>query len=286
MSASLEDKIRSVQYLLIAKAGLAVSASSTMTLKDLQEEMLRVYGLLVQARLNEGKHNLNISQLWGASIAMHSARFTGDELWRRWKSIKTVITNVIIKTFHGCLGPGLKPPSGRTMEDMLEETKKRLWADKQDQLATDRLSAFLKKNGKGVPVPAEVSAPKPYPAGWMGPWEFLAFLELGPTSASPAMAFNVTEAGVDITTKIGRKRQRAIEMAGGIMSPSSAVPVVVSSPEGVTDHIAKLTAQLCSINNTELTRMRIEHGSPKTKAAALKTLSISVAKEGTPEECL
>jgi hypothetical protein len=120
----------------------------------------------------------------------------------------------------------------------------------------------------------------------MGPWEFLAFLELGPTSASPAMAFNVTEAGVDITTKIGRKRQRAIEMAGGIMSPSSAVPVVVSSPEGVTDHIAKLTAQLCSINNTELTRMRIEHGSPKTKAAALKTLSISVAKEGTPEECL
>ena len=148
MSASLEDQIRSVQYLLIAKAGLAVSASSTMTLKDLQEEMLRVYGLLVQARLNEGKHNLTISQLWGASIAMHSARFTGDELWRRWKSIKTVITNVIIKTFHGCLGPGLKPPSGRTMEDMLEETKKRLWADKQDQLATDRLSAFLKKTAR------------------------------------------------------------------------------------------------------------------------------------------
>ena len=94
---------------------------------------------------------------------------TGDSLWRKFAEIKKIISNDFTDIYLKFL-PGGQPPSGLSMEDILEKT---------------RVGVFMRYEKK-----KNKDTPRPCPPNWV-PTEWLVFITYGKPSPNPEAIFNI-----------------------------------------------------------------------------------------------
>jgi hypothetical protein len=215
-----EHQIRSIQSLLISKAALIVTEMVTMSVSDIHLEMEKKYCKIVTDWTDSGHLEHSHQELWGNTVSDRKVpqKMNGDSLWKRWSSIKKYMNNTLIKTYYEFCGPDGFPPSGKTQDDVFALTLAKLYTIKQGDLAAERVANFRRQRS-GMEPPESIYAVKLYDeATCLPPWEWLTFLELGPTSTAPAACFNIRNGGVTMTSSDSRKKQRI-----GMLSPTSTL---------------------------------------------------------------
>ena len=160
---------KSTQYLLIAKAGLAVADSEETNMEILQTGILNEFKLAVAgAVLPEALHGLDrniflrTKSFWAAS-AKPGELHSGCSLWRKYGEIRRVVVNDLSAALEKLKVNG-QPRSGLTLADLLEDV---------------RVGTYSKKKAQNS---------KPIPTGWV-PYEWGTFLAFGSPSADPEEAF-------------------------------------------------------------------------------------------------
>ena len=150
MAANL-SWLKSTQYLLICRAGLAVSAESEAASEELKRDMLQEFkdavakfsisddlkgyptDILMRSKnfiaricKTEDLHTgtrYEISFYFVASNRNTLFRLClGDTLWRKFKDIKAVIINDLSAVYATNL-PGGQPPSGISYQEILDKTR-------------------------------------------------------------------------------------------------------------------------------------------------------------------
>lgn len=219
-----EHQIRSIQNLLISRAALIVSEMVAMSASDINLEMEKKYQSVVTDWCDTGHREFTHAELWGNTVSERRVppKMTGESLWKRWKEIKRYINNTLIKIYSDCCNSDGSLPSGKTEDDVFALVLAKVWASKQKDLAAERLANFRRQR-TGLEPPESVSHLKPYnEATCLPPWEWLTFLELGPTSPKPAAVFNIRNGGVPMTSSSSRKRQRIESMSSSSRSSASS----------------------------------------------------------------
>jgi hypothetical protein len=160
--------VKSKQYLLIAKAGLAVPTHE-MPIEQLWEN------ILLQFRSHVAKFSF-VGHLGGLKrgILFRRTKHLNDErdiipiddihngmtLWRKYGEIKRYIQGTISSSWDSLLGPDGNLPSGKNMEDMLLETRKLSFKKEEESKAK-------KSTKKGGYVMQEFcKVPNWYPLEW------------------------------------------------------------------------------------------------------------------------
>ena len=145
------SRLKSVQYLVICQAGLAVCAEAEAASEDLKRDMLREFELGVQnftmptelkgytrevllrsknfvartCKHDDLHTGTNCKNNFESSASNHnddSCECVGDTLWRKFKEIKAVIINEFSAIYSRNL-PGGQPPSGISYEEILDKTR-------------------------------------------------------------------------------------------------------------------------------------------------------------------
>jgi hypothetical protein len=200
------NDIKTVQFLLIVRAGLAVMEGSEKSIEILHSDSLLEFSTAVK----NYKLNAVMSEV-DKSIFMRTKNFlnptckptdmhTGESIWRKFKDIRRYIANEMNSAFSLRL-PGGQLPSGKSMEETLQLVRKDLW----DQ--NEQISASKNKEHKI----------KKFDTTWY-PVEWTAFLTYSLPSNNPADFFRVRESNgpvksnsVSVPKKKNRKEQRKIQ---------------------------------------------------------------------------
>ena len=178
--SSILADVKSKQYLLICKSGLAVP-SFEMSAEQINEAMMRQF-----------KHHVEQFKLPTHFTGLPKERFfrtanhlvekaapkdmhTGMSLWRKYGMIKKYILSVLTPTMNKNLGPDGLPPSGKSMEDVLNSTRQQVYAKEQ-------MDSKMKSKNPGIYVM------KPFKASWY-PVEWECFLAFGKPAAKPEKGF-------------------------------------------------------------------------------------------------
>jgi hypothetical protein len=129
--ARLLNDVKSKQYLLIARAGLAVPTQE-MPIEQLWEQILTQYeghvakfqfsghlsGLKKEVMFRRTKH-LNDEK----NIVPLEYFHNGMTLWRKYGEIKRYLQNTISSSWDSLMGPDGNIPSGKNLDDMLLRTR-------------------------------------------------------------------------------------------------------------------------------------------------------------------
>jgi hypothetical protein len=125
-------EVKSKQFLLICKAGLAVP-SYEMSAEQIYEAMMRQFKHHVESyKLPPNLTGMPKERLFKtANHLIEKATLkdthTGMSLWRKYGQIKKYIVNVIKPLMNKNLGPDGLLPSGRSMENVLFSTRQHLY---------------------------------------------------------------------------------------------------------------------------------------------------------------
>jgi hypothetical protein len=200
------NDIKTVQFLLIVKAGLAVMEGSEKSIEILHSDSLLEFSTAVK----NYKLNAIMSEV-DKSTFMRTKNFlsptckptdmhTGESIWRKFKDIRRYIGNEMNSAFSLRL-PGGQLPSGKSLEETLQLVRKDLW----DQ--NEQISAGKNKEHKI----------KKFDTTWY-PVEWTAFLTYSLPSDNPADFFRVRESNgpvksnsVSVPKKKNRKEQRKLQ---------------------------------------------------------------------------
>ena len=167
--------IKSFQYVLIVRAGLAVSERREMSKSEIEREVFiefteAVARCAIPSNLNGMNSALLLrSKNFLRQTCLDADLHTGDSLWRKFAEIKKIICNDFTDLYVKFL-PGGQPPSGLSLEDVLEKTRVAVFERYE-----------LKKNKDSI---------NKCPPTWL-PTEWLAFVTYGKPSASPQDIFNI-----------------------------------------------------------------------------------------------
>lgn len=177
VNSQLLAEVKSRQYVLIARAGMAVPTQE-MTSEQIYESMMTQFKHHVATvRLASGRpKNLffRTSRHLEKEVSDKELR-TGTSLWRKLKAIKKYVNNNITSIFVKNLGPDGQPPSGHTMDNVLLETRNQLYDAEQE----------ISRNKSRNPGLFKF---KPFNANWF-PVEWQVFILFGRPSDHPESAF-------------------------------------------------------------------------------------------------
>lgn len=203
--------VKSVQYLLIVRAGLAVMEGSEKSIELLHSDaMLEFTTAVDNYRLSSSLTDLDKKVLLRTKNFLQSSckpcdMHTGESIWRKFKDIRRYMANEMGPAYSRRL-PGGQIPSGKSMEEMLLLVRKDLWELSE--------STTTSKSKQVKPV-----SERSFVATWY-PVEWLAFMAYGLASSNPADFFRVRESNgpskstSDATVapiKKSRKEQRKVQ---------------------------------------------------------------------------
>lgn len=183
--ARLLHDVKSKQYLLIARAGLAVPTQE-MPIEQLWEQILTQYkghvakfqfsghlsGLKKEVMFRRTKH-LNDEK----DIVPLEDIHNGMTLWRKYGEIKRYLQNTISSSWDSLMGPDGNIPSGKNLDDMLLRTREISFM--RDEESKEKRS---KKKG-GYSKEEFAKHPNWHPLEWE------IFLQYGLCSEKPEKAF-------------------------------------------------------------------------------------------------
>jgi hypothetical protein len=200
------NDIKTVQFLLIVRAGLAVMEGSEKGIESLHADSLLEFTTAVKNyRLNSIMSEID------KSIFMRTKNFlnatckptdmhTGESIWRKFKDIRRYIANDINPAYNQRL-PGGQLPSGKSMEEILKLVRKDLWDQNEQGAASKNREHKVRK----------------FDTTWY-PVEWTAFLTYSLPSDNPADFFRVRESNgptksdsSSVPKKKNRKEQRKIQ---------------------------------------------------------------------------
>ena len=166
---------KSFQYVLIVKAGLAVSERKEMSKFDIENDVFEEFTQAVErCQIPSNLTGINRavflrSKNFLGRTCLDSDLHTGDSLWRKYAEIKKIICNDFTDIYQK-FTPGGQPPSGLSLEDVLEKT---------------RVAVFERYETK-----KNKDAPRKCPPNWL-PTEWLVFTTYGKPSPNPEAIFNI-----------------------------------------------------------------------------------------------
>lgn len=177
VNSELLAEVKSKQYVLIARAGMAVPTQEMSSI-DIYKAMMKQFiehAALVRLSAGTPKNIFFRTSRHLDQEVSNKDLHTGVSLWRKFKAIRKYINNNITSIFVKNLGPDGKPPSGHTMENILLKTRRQLYESEQE------LSRANSKN-------PGVYKCKPFKATWF-PVEWEVFIQYGRPSDHPEKAF-------------------------------------------------------------------------------------------------
>ena len=123
------SRFKSAQYLLVSRAGLAVSQMSAMPSESLETHILieMTHGVEDFQDLSNVLNGLDKNVMlrtkgFNSLTAKPGDLHSGCSLWRKYGDIKRVILNELSNDFESLKVNG-QPRSGQTIEDLLEEVR-------------------------------------------------------------------------------------------------------------------------------------------------------------------
>jgi hypothetical protein len=179
--SSILADVKSKQYLLICKAGLAVP-SFEMSAEQIYDAMMKQFKFHVeQFKMPANFTGLPKERFFRTANhliekASPKDMHTGMSLWRKFGSIKKYILSVLTPILNKNLGPDSLPPSGKSMENVLFSTRQHVYEKEQQE------SKLKSKN-------PSVYVMKPFKISWY-PVEWECFLAFGKPAAKPEKGFS------------------------------------------------------------------------------------------------
>jgi hypothetical protein len=137
-SLSVND-IKLKQYLLITKAGLAVSQSKEKGIGNIETQIFTEYSeavlaLPLPASFN-GFNRMSFMRTKNFFIDLEKLDsgdlHTGSTLWRKYKEIRLILMNDFAPLLSKRL-PGGKPPSGKSYSEILVAVRKEIYETYED----------------------------------------------------------------------------------------------------------------------------------------------------------
>ena len=183
MNSLTVNDIKSKQFVLITKAGLAVSQSKEKGIVNINQQILTEFTEAVKAILlppsfngfdrnaflRTKNYNVEISRLEASDL------HTGATLWRKYKEIRLILMNDFAPLLSKRL-PGGQPPSGKSYSEILVDVRKEIYEIYED------ISEKKSKALKGYRRHAFVES-------WYPPeWE--TFITFGAASPTPVESLN------------------------------------------------------------------------------------------------
>lgn len=176
--------IKMKQYVLIAKAGLAVVESKEKGMNLIEDYLLLQFTEAVKAYtlpasflgfdknafLRTKNFNVPLDKLEATDL------HTGSSLWRKFKEIRLVTTHELGALLSKKL-PGGQPPSGKSMSEILVNVRKE-WFESCEKMREEK-----SRNQKGT------FKKHSFTASWF-PAEWEVFLTYGTASPRPEAAFD------------------------------------------------------------------------------------------------
>ena len=178
------NEIKLKQYVLIAKAGLAVIESKEKGMNSIEDyllvqftEAVKAYslppnflGFDKNAFLRTKNFNVPLEKLEAPDL------HTGSSLWRKYKEIRLVITHELGALLAKKL-PGGQPPSGKSMSEILVSVRKDWFeaCEKQREEKSRSMKGTFKKHA--------------FVESWF-PAEWEVFMTYGTASPRPEAAFD------------------------------------------------------------------------------------------------
>lgn len=177
------NDIKSKQYVLITKAGLAVSQSKEKGKGSLEQQILTEYSEAViaihlppsfngfdrNALMRTKNYHVEISRLEASDL------HTGGTLWRKYKEIRLILMNDFAPQLSKKL-PGGQPPSGKSYSEVLVAVRKEIYNMYED--ISEKKSKALKGYKR-----------HPFVESWYPPeWE--TFITYGAASPNPVDSLN------------------------------------------------------------------------------------------------
>lgn len=202
------NDIKTVQYLLIVRAGLAVMEGLEKPIEILHSESLLEFTEVVRSyRLTTAMSEIDKEVFMRTKNFLNptckpSDMHTGESIWRKFKDIRRYIANDMNAAYSRRL-PGGQLPSGKSMEEILHQVRKDLWLQNEEASAAKNKSEKVKKFDTTW-YPVEWSAFMTYSLPSENPADFFRVRE----SNGPANAASDTSVG---PKKKSRKEQRLIQ---------------------------------------------------------------------------
>ena len=118
------NNIKTVQFLLVVRAGLAVIKNSEKSLDILHfDSLLEFTAAVKNYRLDTAMSDIDKSVFMRTKNFLNpsckpSDAHIGESVWRKFKDIRRYIANEMNSVFTQCL-PGDQLPSGKSMENIL-----------------------------------------------------------------------------------------------------------------------------------------------------------------------
>ena len=184
-TARLLHDVKSKQYLLIAKAGLA-AMTEDMSSEQLWEKIYNQFkGHVSKFTFSGHLSDLKKEVLFRRTKHLNDEKdivplddiHNGFTLWRKYGEIKRYIQSTITSSWDSLMGPDGNIPSGKNLDDMLLETRRLSFNKDEEQKAKKS-----KKKG-GYEIQEFVKNPEWYPLEWE------IFLKYGSCSEKPEKTF-------------------------------------------------------------------------------------------------
>lgn len=172
--------IKSKQFMLIAKAGMAVP-SYEMSAEQIYDNMSTQYKCHVENyKLPQHLGNMPKERLFRTQKHLHKTvsnkdMHTGMSLWRKFAQIKKYVINVITSLYVKNLGPDGLLPSGSNKDNVLFKTRQHLFEAEQ----------LISKSKSKNPALYKM---KEFDVQWY-PVEWEVFVTFGRPSEKPEKAF-------------------------------------------------------------------------------------------------
>ena len=177
------NDIKSKQFLLIMKAGLAVSQSKEKGMFNIEQQILHEFSEAVKAVflppsflgfdrsgfMRTKNYFIDVSRLEANDL------HTGATLWRKYKEIRLILMNDFAPLLSKKL-PGGNPPSGKTFAEILTAVRREIYEIYED--ISEKKSKALKGYKRHIFVDS-----------WYPPeWE--SFVTYGAGSPNPVDSMN------------------------------------------------------------------------------------------------
>ena len=156
-------EIRSNQFVLIARAGMAIP-SYEMTSAQIHVKMMKQFHDHVSAFVQSpATRLLSKDKYFRTCKFMNDSVTTVDEhdgmsLWRKFGDIKKYILNSLTPCYSKCLGKDGRIPSGKSKEEILVKTRELLFRNEQEA------AKAKSKNPRGYTI--KEFSPDWYPQEW------------------------------------------------------------------------------------------------------------------------
>ena len=142
------NDVKSKQFLLITKAGLAVSQSKEKGIVNIEQQILAEFSEAVKAVflppifLGFDRNGFMRTKNYFIDVARLDAKdlHTGATLWRKYKEIRLILMNDFAPILSSKL-PGGMPPSGKSFAEVLLAVRKDVY-EKYEDISEKKSKAF------------------------------------------------------------------------------------------------------------------------------------------------